>query len=107
MANSTTIETDRAAQLFHALSDRVRLDVIELLMGGEHCVCDLTSHLDIGQSSLSWHLKTLSDAGIIVGRREGRWVYYALDMDVIVEARAVLDGIKLDPRRKTSRSSCC
>ena len=72
---ATLSDMDRAAELFHALSDKVRLEVIGLLLGGEHCVCDLMDHLDMGQSRLSWHLKTLSDAGIIVGRREGRWVY--------------------------------
>jgi ArsR family transcriptional regulator len=107
MASALLADTERAAELFHALSDRVRLDVIGLLLGGEHCVCDLMDHLEMGQSSLSWHLKTLSDAGIITGRREGRWVYYSLDSDALAEAKALLDGLKLVSRRKTSRSSCC
>jgi ArsR family transcriptional regulator len=106
MAASTRVDTARAAQLFHALSDQIRMDVVVLLMDGERCVCDLMSDLDLAQSRLSWHLKTLVDAGIIVGRREGRWNYYALNPDALAEARGVLDALK-PSRRLSVRSSCC
>jgi ArsR family transcriptional regulator len=107
MPAATLSDMDRAAELFHALSDKVRLEVIGLLLGGEHCVCDLMDHLDMGQSRLSWHLKTLSDAGIIVGRREGRWVYYSIDADALAEARSLLDSMKVSTRHRAPRSSCC
>ena len=107
MATTLTVDTDRAAELFHALSDKARLEVIGLLLGGEHCVCELMDHLDMGQSRLSWHLKTLSDAGIIVGRKEGRWVYYSLDMDALAEASSLLGAMRPATRRKSSGSSCC
>lgn len=106
MAASTQIDTARAAALFHALSDQIRMDVVVLLMDGERCVCDLMADLDLAQSRLSWHLKTLSDAGIIVGRREGRWNYYALNAEVLGEARGLLDALK-PSRRLSVRSSCC
>ena len=103
-----TVSTDnaRAAELFHALSDTVRLEVIELLLNGEHCVCDLMDHLDMAQSKLSWHLKTLSDVGIITGRREGRWNYYSLNPEALGETRAILDSLK-PTRRLSVRASCC
>lgn len=106
MSTSTAIDTSRAATLFHALSDQIRMDVVVLLMDGERCVCDLMSDLDLAQSRLSWHLKTLSDAGIITGRREGRWNYYSLNADVLAEARGILDALK-PSRRLSVRSSCC
>ena len=90
--------TARAAELFHALSDTIRLEVVGLLLDGERCVCDLMEELDLAQSRLSWHLKTLSDAGIIAGRRDGRWNYYSLNADALAEARGLLDGLK--PRRR-------
>ena len=62
--------------------------------------------LDLAQSRLSWHLKTLSDAGIITSRREGRWNYYALNGDVLAEARGILDAIK-PSKRSALRSACC
>jgi len=107
MTSATRIDSARAAQLFHALSDEIRMDVVGLLLDGERCVCDLMSDLGLAQSRLSWHLKTLSDAGIINGRREGRWNYYSLNPDGLAEARAILDGIKPSRRLAVRASNCC
>jgi ArsR family transcriptional regulator len=103
---AVAVDSSRAAELFHALSDPIRVRVVSLLIGGERCVCDLMDDLDLAQSRLSWHLKTLSDAGIITGRREGRWNYYSLNKDALVEARELLD--ELTPtRRLTVRAVGC
>lgn len=106
MATAVRSDTARAAELFHALSDEIRLDVVIRLLDGERCVCDLMSDLDMAQSRLSWHLKTLSDAGIIIGRREGRWNYYSLNRDALDEARSILDALK-PARRLAVRNNCC
>src|SRR5689334_13913195 len=106
MTISERIDSRRAAELVHALSDQIRDDVVLLLLQGELCVCDLMADLDLAQSRLSWHLKTLSDAGIIVGRREGRWNYYSLNADGLAEARAILDSLK-PSRRLSVRAGCC
>src|SRR3970040_1276899 len=79
------------ARVFPPLSDPTRLAVLELLRGGERCVCDLTEVMETGQSRLSFHLKTLRDAGLVADRRAGRWVYYSLREDALgaaVEAMA-------------------
>jgi ArsR family transcriptional regulator len=107
---ATTARTDytRAARLFHALSDEIRLEVIDLVRDGERCVCELTDELDIAQPRLSWHLKTLKDAGILTDRREGRWVYYALARESFDEVEAALSAMKPSARRLPMRgSSCC
>ena len=101
------IDTSRAGTLFHALADEIRVDVVRLLMNGERCVCELMDDLGMAQSRLSWHLKTLSDAGIISGRREGRWVYYSLNADALTEARDILDALKPSRRKLPTRSECC
>ncbi len=106
MPTAARIDPTRAAERFHARADPNRGEVVPLLLGGERCVCDLMADLDLAQSRLSWHLKTLSDAGIISGRREGRWNYYSLDSDVLAEARAILDAIK-PSRRLFVKSGCC
>lgn len=80
------IDVDRAAQLFHALSDTTRLAVLELLRTGERCVCELQVDVGAAQSRLSFHLKVLKDAGLVTGRREGRWSYYALVPEALGEA---------------------
>ena len=107
MATATRTDSARAAELFHALADQIRVDVVNLLIDGERCVCELMADLDMAQSRLSWHLKTLSDAGIITGRRDGRWVYYSLNADALAEARSILDAVKPNPRRLATRSSTC
>ena len=96
----------RIAQLFHALSDEARIQIVAILLDGEHCVCDLMDHLDAGQSRLSYHLKVLKDAGLVTDRREGRWSYYALQRDAFVEAESLLASLR--PRvGPPTRASCC
>src|SRR5437762_11182848 len=107
MPVAADVNATRAAELFHALADPIRVRVVSLLIGGERCVCDLMDDLDIAQSRLSWHLKTLSDAGIISGRREGRWNYYTLNADALAEARDFLSGLKPGARLPTPATACC
>jgi ArsR family transcriptional regulator len=79
MPDPTTVaDLTRIARVFHALSDETRLCLVAMLRDGERCVCDLTGALGAGQSRLSFHLKTLKDAGLVQDRREGRWSYYSL-----------------------------
>jgi ArsR family transcriptional regulator len=107
MATAVRVDTNRAAELFHALSDPIRIGVVKQLLGGERCVCELTDDLDMAQSRLSWHLKTLVDAGIITSRREGRWNYYALNQESIEEAREILGGFKPGRRLAIRTDDCC
>jgi ArsR family transcriptional regulator len=107
MTATAPANTTRAASLFHALADEIRLDVIDLLVDGERCVCELMGELGLAQSRLSWHLKTLTDAGIIRGRREGRWNYYSLNPEALDEARAFLDAASVRPRRTGRRATAC
>ena len=90
---STASDLARTARLCRALCDENRLRIVELLSGGERCVCELTSALDLGQSLLSHHLKTLKDAGLVTDRREGRWVYYTLSCDALQELGASLESL--------------
>ena len=106
MTLSVRSDHARAARLFHALSDPLRLDVVELLRDGERCVCELTDALDIAQPRLSWHLRTLKEAGLVTDRRDGRWVYYALDRDAFVEAETLLAALKPSARRFPARPAC-
>lgn len=73
-----------------ALADTTRLGIVTLLNGGERCVCELQDALDIRQSLLSFHLKTLKDAGIVADRRDGRWVHYSLNPDALAELEGFL-----------------
>ena len=106
MTTQTEPTVERAARLFHALSDEKRLRIIEVLRGGERCVCDLVDVLDAGQSLLSFHLKTLKAAGLVSDREQGRWSYYRLNAEPFEEVEAIAAALRTDAER-TADSTCC
>ena len=61
-----------------ALGNEHRLRIIELLRGGERCVCEIAPEFSLDPSVVSRHLAVLEQAGLIVSRREGRWIRYRL-----------------------------
>jgi ArsR family transcriptional regulator len=69
----------RAAPLFAALADPTRLAILDRLRSGERSVSELCGDTAAAQSLMSFHLKTLRDAGLVFHRKEGRTVWYALD----------------------------
>jgi ArsR family transcriptional regulator len=99
----------RAETLFHALSDANRLAILDMLRGGERCVCDLQDDLEAAQSKLSFHLKVLKDAGLVTDRREGRWSYYTIVPEALAEVHDLAVG--LQPKKGALRvlqpGSCC
>ncbi len=107
MAILTPSSTDRAAALFHALSDGTRLSILQRIRFGERCVCDLTDALDAAQSRLSFHLKVLKEAGLVSDRREGRWMYYTLNPEALVEVAAMIDGLASAPSAAERKTGCC
>ncbi|MDJ0705578.1 MAG: metalloregulator ArsR/SmtB family transcription factor [Leptolyngbyaceae cyanobacterium MO_188.B28] len=84
MTKTETIQSSSVVASFHALADPLRLKVVELLKDQELCVCDLCELLNVSQSKLSFHLKTLREAGLARGRQEGRWIYYSLNLPQFV-----------------------
>ncbi|MBE9035746.1 ArsR/SmtB family transcription factor [aff. Roholtiella sp. LEGE 12411] len=80
MQTSVTTIPHLIAVGFHALSEPLRISVLELLRQQELCVCDLCEALGVSQSKLSFHLKTLKEAGLVHTRQEGRWIYYSLNI---------------------------
>lgn len=83
---------------FHALSDPIRLQVLDLLRHQELCVCDLCETLAVSQSKLSFHLKVLKEAQLVKARQEGRWIYYSLNLAQFV----VLEQYLAEYRRFSS-----
>jgi ArsR family transcriptional regulator, arsenate/arsenite/antimonite-responsive transcriptional repressor len=107
MPATTAIDTEQAVRWFHALSDETRLEIIERLLTGERCVCELTDALDAAQSRLSFHLKTLKDSGLVTDRRQGRWVYYTLNSDAFEAVEGLLGSLRKAMRQLPVRSACC
>jgi DNA-binding transcriptional ArsR family regulator len=84
----------RGAALFHGLADRNRLAIVRHLAHGERRVVDLTETLGLAQGTVSGHLACLRDCGLIVGRPEGRQMFYSIAhpelMDVLGAAEQLL-----------------
>src|SRR6266487_6404868 len=107
MTTATMPTLGRAARWFHALSDETRLEIVQLLSHGERCVCELQDVLDAAQSRLSFHLKTLKDAGLVSDRREGRWVYYALNRASLDQITAFAAAVQPGKHAGSCRAACC
>ena len=101
----TLVET---TTLLKALADPNRLRILDTLMRGVSCNCELNEQLDLPPNLLSHHLRVLRKAGLISSRRDaidGRWIYYAVDKEVIQRWRGWLTAF-LDPARMQERTLC-
>lgn len=78
------------AEIFKALGDAVRLEIIRLLLGKELCVCDIMSAFKVSQPTISHHLKILKYAGLVKDNREGKWIYYSLAPEAFAKVSALL-----------------
>ncbi len=82
------------AFLFKALSDANRLLILEYLKDGERCACVILEQLHITQSTLSYHMKMLTDSNIVIARREGKWMHYSLHKDKLNEVTEFIKELK-------------
>lgn len=99
MIAETTFPHPTVLLRFHALSEPIRMDVLTLLQQEELCVCDLCTRLQLNQSKLSFHLRILKDAGLVLTRQSGRWIYYRLNLPAFAELEQYLAAYRqLHPR---------
>ncbi len=82
------------ALVFKALSDENRLKIMELLIQGETCGCTLIDKLPISQPTLSYHLKTLTEAGLTTAYKEGTWVKHHVNYDALDFIIDFLESLK-------------
>lgn len=78
---------------FKALSDETRLQILEMLTMGELCACNILEKFNFTQPTLSYHMKLLSQAGLVSGRKEGKWTYYSLCEEALQTAGAYFEGL--------------
>lgn len=64
------------AKIFKALCDEQRLHILDLLRSGTKCGCEILEKIDIGQSSLSYHMKILVESGLVESVQKGKWTHY-------------------------------
>ena len=86
------VEADRLAVLAKALGDPTRVQLVDVLRkhAGKVCVCELTPLFDVGQPTVSHHLKVLREAGVVDSERRGPWAYYYVVPESLKELSAWL-----------------
>ena len=82
------------AVIFKAFCDENRIKILHLLKSGEKCACKLLEEMNITQPTLSHHMKILCDSGIVIGRKEGKWMHYSISPDGIDKALCYLEKLK-------------
>lgn len=101
-----TSSNKETARVFKAFCDENRLQILELLRSGEKCACKLLEEMSISQPTLSHHMKILCDSGIVVGRKEGKWMHYRISPEGVQIAKDYLNGLTAaDAARETK--PCC
>ncbi len=121
---SAALAVKQVNLIFRAFSDHTRLRILNLLSGGELCVCDIVDVLKLSQPKVSRHLAYLRRAGLVLARRDGLWMHYRLadaakpvhrnllqcltgclsDVPLLSRDRALLDQRTC---RKTAVTGCC
>ena len=109
-----TADVTRLAQVAKALSDPIRLKMLEILAQGRDCcdlpdlctrnvpgtgtpagicVCEFQEQFGLGQSRTSYHLRVLKDAGLVTEETRGKWTFYELDRAAFASALHILEGL--------------
>ena len=96
------------ATVFKAFCDETRLLVLSLLQSGEKCACELLEEVNVSQPTLSHHMKILVESGIVVSRKEGRWMYYAISQPGSEKAIKLLKELTdLTVDQTETKKECC
>lgn len=82
--------------VFKALSDETRIRIVRLLFGKERCAGEILKSFHITQPTLSYHIKILTDSGLINARREGTWVYYSINDEKSAMVKCFLEDAASD-----------
>ena len=95
---------------FKAISDETRLKIIDMLSCGELCACEILEKFSISQSTLSYHMKILSESGLVNASRDGAWMRYTLNKEKAMEVISFYNSITTETENcicmKSKNKSC-
>ncbi len=84
------------ASLFKAMSDPTRLKILDMVSCAPMCACDILERVEIGQSTLSYHMKILLDNNLVTSKPDGTWIWYSVNVKKISEIRSFLKVVSSD-----------
>ncbi len=96
----------KTALMFKAFCDENRIRILNMLTSGEKCACKMLDELHVTQPTLSHHMKILCDSGIVVGRKEGKWMYYSISAEGAQAASDCLQELT-SVNKACENKSCC
>ena len=101
------MDNKKMAAMFKAFADENRIQILELLRDGERCACRLLEEMKITQPTLSHHMKILCDSGIVVGRKEGKWMHYSISADGLENVRNYVDELTVNTKMGDDSHESC
>lgn len=99
-------DMEMIVQIFKALCDENRLQILKLLRQSEKCGCVLLEDLKISQPTLSHHMKILCDSGMIESQKEGKWTHYTISKAGVERAIELLMYL-IEPVQTDMKDACC
>ena len=96
----------KTAIIFKAFCDENRIRILKMLKNGEKCACKILEELNVTQPTLSHHMKILCDSGIVVGRKEGKWMHYSISRDGVKVATECLKELTTENCEYENKPCC-
>jgi len=95
------------ALVFKALADATRLEIVDMISCGELCACEILKSFQFTQSTLSYHMKLLTDSGLVNVRRDGKRMMYSIDDEKAISLKLFWENfMKKSKKDEASRFSC-
>ena len=91
------------AVIFKALGDETRLRILTMLTKGRTCACKILEAFHFTQPTLSYHMKQLTDSGLVKADKDGKWVYYTINCERIELLREFIAEVN----EIESAADCC
>lgn len=101
------MDNKSTAVMFKAFCDENRIQILELLENGEKCACNILEELRISQPTLSHHMKILCDSGIVIGRKEGKWMHYSISEAGLEKVINYLNELKKKSKTEDNDYESC
>lgn len=93
-------------QIFKALGDPIRIQIVDTLAHGSVCACKLLEQFQITQPTLSFHMKILVSTGLVDSTKQGKWVFYELNHDVLKTIRHFAFQLESTKQNHITNCSC-